>query len=137
LWCWGYNFDSQIGDGSTTDRLSPTQIGTDTDWLTPETGFRHSCALRGNGELWCWGDNLYGRLGIELRNPNPNVPVALTFEVFSTPVLARPAGQSLRLLIRIRLTNDGTTDGRQNVLLGESITLTHRFTLTNRTTGAL
>ena len=27
-------------------------------------GHLHACAVLGNGELWCWGDNLYGQLGI-------------------------------------------------------------------------
>jgi hypothetical protein len=37
----------------------------------------------------------------------------------------------------VRFANDGTTDGRQNTLAGESIQLTHRFTLVRRTTGAV
>jgi hypothetical protein len=67
----------------------------------------------------------------------PNIAVVAPFGQFSTPVVVRPAGETLRLLIRVRLTDDGTTDGRQNTLSGETITLTHRFTLTNRTTGAV
>ncbi|MCZ7534734.1 MAG: RCC1 domain-containing protein [Acidimicrobiia bacterium] len=27
LWCWGYNGKGQLGDGTTTNRPSPTRVG--------------------------------------------------------------------------------------------------------------
>jgi hypothetical protein len=75
-------------------------------------------------------------LGTPDATTAPTMTHLLTTGDYTTPVVVRPAGQSLRLLIRVRLTNDGTTDGRQNVLLGEQITLTHRFALVERTAGA-
>ena len=45
------------------------------------------------------------------------------------------AGQTF--LIRTRLVDDGTTDGRQNVMMSEGIDLTHRFTASVRTAGAV
>ena len=32
LWSWGENNLGQLGQGDTTDRTSPTQVGSDTDW---------------------------------------------------------------------------------------------------------
>jgi alpha-tubulin suppressor-like RCC1 family protein/PKD repeat protein len=63
LWAWGRNAYGQLGDGTTTDRYSPTQIGTDTDWVSIAAGSRHTIALKSDGTLWAWGANGVGQLG--------------------------------------------------------------------------
>jgi alpha-tubulin suppressor-like RCC1 family protein len=57
LWAWGENSKGQLGDGTTIRRTVPTQIGTDTNWLSIselQTG-RHVLGLKTNGTLWAWG----------------------------------------------------------------------------------
>ena len=64
LWAWGRNNKSQMGDGTTVDKNTPTQIGTDTDWaIVSASGMIHSLAIKTNGTLWTWGDNSNGQLG--------------------------------------------------------------------------
>lgn len=48
---WGYNFQGRVGDGSTTNRSSPVQIGSDTDWWKVTAGG----ALKTDGTVWSWG----------------------------------------------------------------------------------
>ncbi|WP_298391469.1 MopE-related protein, partial [Flavobacterium sp.] len=63
LWAWGRNQLGQLGDGSTTDRTVPVQIGTASDWSKIETGYYNSVAIKTNGTLWTWGANESGQLG--------------------------------------------------------------------------
>ncbi|MGY3091408.1 alpha-tubulin suppressor-like RCC1 family protein [Hymenobacter sp. UYAg731] len=67
LWACGYNGDGRLGDGTTTNRLRPVQIGTGTTWRTVSTGGRtgdsYVLALQTDGSLWSWGNNNYGQLG--------------------------------------------------------------------------
>lgn len=63
LWAWGLNTDGQLGDGTTTDRSSPVQVGTATNWVSVAAGGYHTVALRSDGTLWAWGRNIEGQLG--------------------------------------------------------------------------
>jgi hypothetical protein len=68
LWSWGYNRKGQLGLGDYNDRLTPTQIGTDQDWFSLNSGpVRYNwstIALKSTGTAWAWGDNLRWQLGI-------------------------------------------------------------------------
>lgn len=69
LWCWGDNADGKLGDGTTTDRDTPVQVlgaggsGSLTNVTEVDGGERHTCAVRTDGTVWCWGKNDHGQLG--------------------------------------------------------------------------
>jgi alpha-tubulin suppressor-like RCC1 family protein len=63
LWAWGNNDYGQLGDGTTTNKSVPTQIGTDTDWATIDAFYYNTFAIKTNGSLWGWGSNSNGQLG--------------------------------------------------------------------------
>ena len=66
LWCWGNNADGQLGLGDTTNRSTPTQVGTETTWRSGAAGFASTCAVKaaaGGNTLWCWGSNGSGQMG--------------------------------------------------------------------------
>ncbi|MEA4944039.1 MAG: putative Ig domain-containing protein, partial [Propionicimonas sp.] len=61
--CWGYNGQGQLGDGTTTDRLTPVQVTGLVDVVQIAAGVNHTCALSQDGTVRCWGDNERGQLG--------------------------------------------------------------------------
>jgi alpha-tubulin suppressor-like RCC1 family protein len=79
IWACGENNYGQLGigiSGSGTNRLSPVQIGTDTNWELVAANYNSSIALKNNGTLWSWGYNNYGQLGLgNTVNRSSPVPV--------------------------------------------------------------
>jgi alpha-tubulin suppressor-like RCC1 family protein len=65
--CWGANFDGELGDGTTTSRLVPTAVGGGLTFVAITTGgwaFEgHTCGLTAAGAAYCWGANDEGQLG--------------------------------------------------------------------------
>lgn len=62
--CWGANFEGQLGDGTTTNRLTPVAVqGLGSGVQKLAAGFAHTCALLGSGGVRCWGWNGGGQLG--------------------------------------------------------------------------
>jgi len=65
LQCWGDNSFGQLGDGSTSDRLTMTEVGLDAarTAVSISSGKDHTCSILDNGGLQCWGRNNHGQLG--------------------------------------------------------------------------
>jgi len=63
LWTWGNNQRGQLGDGTTTSRSVPVQLGNLTSWLSASAGPSYTVAIRQDGTLWSWGSNEFGQLG--------------------------------------------------------------------------
>lgn len=77
LWCWGSNAFGQVGTGVFLGNyLTPTQVGTNTDWKTASTGLYHTLAIKNNGTLWAWGSNENGALG-DGTTTNKNLPIQI------------------------------------------------------------
>lgn len=63
-YCWGDNSSGQLGDNSTTERLTPTEVyGGFTNWSDLIASGDFTCGIRTNGTLWCWGKNTGGAVG--------------------------------------------------------------------------
>jgi alpha-tubulin suppressor-like RCC1 family protein len=77
LWGWGRNTTGQLGQITfATNRSSPVQIGTETNWAYVAVGDVNSMAIRSDGTLWSWGSNQFGQLGLNLATTaNRSSPV--------------------------------------------------------------
>ncbi|MBN2196910.1 MAG: hypothetical protein JW751_29165 [Polyangiaceae bacterium] len=56
LWCWGRQEGGAVGLGVIGPPLSvPARVGEPSEFADIGTGNGHSCAVRMDGSLWCWG----------------------------------------------------------------------------------
>ena len=66
LYCWGDGEHGQIGDGrSGNDAIAGSAtLALDGPVIDVAAGLQHTCALSATGEVYCWGANDRGQLGI-------------------------------------------------------------------------
>src|SRR5207249_2316596 len=62
-YCWGYNVYGQLGDGTTTDRLTPVLVAGGVSFAAVSAGELHTCGLTAAGAAYCWGPGGNGQLG--------------------------------------------------------------------------
>ena len=79
LWCWGSNVFGELGIGNFISRIRPWQVTAPArgGWVSVTAGEFQTCATRSDGTAWCWGDDVYGELGIG-GGPGQDRPRQLT-----------------------------------------------------------
>ena len=60
---WGRGERGQSGDGQATNQPTPVRVSSNLDFTWVDTGALHTCGLTTDGEVWCWGQALFGELG--------------------------------------------------------------------------
>jgi alpha-tubulin suppressor-like RCC1 family protein len=85
VYCWGPNDYGQVGDPSLpvgTSALIPHKVALPGPAVQVAAGWSLNCALLANNNVYCWGRNILGAMGLDpvtgLRYPNA---------VYQTPVL--------------------------------------------------
>ena len=118
---WGANGAGQLGDNTTTNRLVPVTVNTDSGLsalyskrvVALAAGDAHSLALCSDGTVAAWGDNYNGQLGdTGASGPQSHVPVLVSTAagvsaLAGKAVMAIAAGYEHSLA----LCSDGTAAG--------------------------
>ena len=78
LRCWGENVYGQLGAGDGSfgvNRSNPVPVsGFSTGAISVSVGGHHTCAVRADGTLWCWGQNWARQLGTSAVSRPEDVP---------------------------------------------------------------
>lgn len=65
VWCWGENLRGELGIDAAPQQmhLTPVQVQglSDVTYLSAQVW--HTCAVKADGTVWCWGRNSTGQLG--------------------------------------------------------------------------
>jgi alpha-tubulin suppressor-like RCC1 family protein len=80
LWSWGADFAGWpvLGLGNVSAQTRLRRIGNDSNWVSISAGTVHNLAIKSDGTLWAWGENIYGQFGVGTggrQNPMANTPV--------------------------------------------------------------
>lgn len=87
LRCWGYGYDGQLGLGNIGDIggvanksiLSVSPIILNSIPTQVAAGNVHTCALFENKKIKCWGNNIFGQLGLGRPVLNHELPIDLPY----------------------------------------------------------
>jgi len=86
-YCWGKNSSGELGDGTTTQRLTPVAVAGGLRFVGVSSGSSITCGLTDVGAAYCWGHNSLGELGdgtTTQRLTPVQVTGGLTFTSLST-----------------------------------------------------
>lgn len=73
-WCWGFNADGQLGNGSTDNSPQPAAVAGGLKFVSISAGHFHTCGVTLDDEVWCWGGGRFDGLGTGAKGGS-TVPV--------------------------------------------------------------
>src|SRR6266566_3873563 len=62
-YCWGYNANGQLGNGSTADSPVPVAVAGNLSFSAISPGYWATCGIATGSAAYCWGQNVSGLFG--------------------------------------------------------------------------
>jgi alpha-tubulin suppressor-like RCC1 family protein len=123
--CWGHNENGQLGLGHTSPVDAPTEIPSENlaGVTALSSGAFHTCALKDNGTVACWGDNYWGQLGLGHRT-GASAPALIPGTTLSGVAAVTAAGETHTCALK----NDGSVACWGNNYYGQ-LGLGHTFSV--------
>ncbi|MFA7287084.1 MAG: peptidoglycan-binding protein, partial [Patescibacteria group bacterium] len=113
VFCWGDNTNGQLGDNTATQRNVPVQVHgvADSGYLSGvsaiSAGHRHTCAVKTDGTVFCWGIGGNGQLGNASIVTPQKTPVQV-LDVGGSGTLTGVSSVSAGYLATCAVKTDGT-----------------------------
>jgi alpha-tubulin suppressor-like RCC1 family protein len=90
LYCWGSDSHGQLGSDQVTtyNWVHPNHVGKwqDLKWKSVSLGWYHTCAIDKDKQLWCWGGNDHGQLGMGYVGAEHNTGKPMEVNADSVPL---------------------------------------------------
>lgn len=93
-YCWGSNAAGEVGDGATSDRMSPFEVPGLSEVRAVVTDWGTSCAIAGDDgtdAVYCWGYNTAGQVGNGTKGDNVKEPVKVNLPAAPETIVTRAA----------------------------------------------
>jgi alpha-tubulin suppressor-like RCC1 family protein len=130
--CWGLNDKGQLGDGTLTNRATPTEVEGLIGVTAIAAGGSHTCALSSGG-VKCWGENLSGQLG-DGTHTDSATPVDVAGLSNGVAAIAAGGGHTCALMDRGAVRCWGWNGSGQ---LGEGTNIDHSIPMPVNAAGTL
>ena len=101
IWAWGSDYYGQLGDGNSSQKITPVLVAQSTGLTTAvaiSAGNEHSLVIDAVDQAWAWGYNGNGQLG-DGTNTDRNKPNNVAVDTGLAKVIAISAGYSHNLAI--------------------------------------
>lgn len=86
LWCWGLNYNGQLGNGSGDRGQKESPQGVDLSAfparimpMSVSCGHKHTCATFSDSKVRCWGHNSNGQIGVRSETTESTLPLEVDF----------------------------------------------------------